>query len=146
MMTLTMRDKLHTLLIKHEGCRNYPYIDTVGKTTIGIGRNLSDRGILPDEITLMFNNDVDYFYEKLNKTFPWFAKLNEDRQIALIDMCFMGFQKFLTFSKMIECLAKGDMKGAATQIINSKYDKEVGKRADDIAEIVSTGVLHVWTF
>ena len=33
---------LHALLEGHEGRRAFPYRDSVGKLTIGVGRNLSD--------------------------------------------------------------------------------------------------------
>ncbi len=33
------------LVRTHEGVTVYPYEDTVGKITIGVGRNLSDRGL-----------------------------------------------------------------------------------------------------
>jgi lysozyme len=39
------RKKLLTELIDDEDIRLKPYRDTVGKLTIGIGRNLYDRGI-----------------------------------------------------------------------------------------------------
>ena len=42
-------DKLEQLLIDHEGYEKKPYTDTVGKITIGVGWNLSDKG-LPEEI------------------------------------------------------------------------------------------------
>ena len=29
----------------NEGLRSKPYVDTVGKVTIGVGRNLTDRGL-----------------------------------------------------------------------------------------------------
>jgi len=32
-------------IIKHEVMVLEPYVDSVGKTTIGIGRNLDDKGI-----------------------------------------------------------------------------------------------------
>ena len=38
-------------LTRDEGIRNKPYVDTVGKVTIGVGRNLSDVGLYPDEIS-----------------------------------------------------------------------------------------------
>ena len=41
-----------------EGTQLEPYLDTVGKLTIGIGRNLSDCGIRLDEAELMFQNDL----------------------------------------------------------------------------------------
>ena len=41
---------LTELLKKHEGIRSKPYKDTVGKITIGVGRNLDDVGLSNDEI------------------------------------------------------------------------------------------------
>ena len=41
---------LHALLEGHEGRRAFPYRDSVGKLTIGVGRNLSDRGLSEGEI------------------------------------------------------------------------------------------------
>ena len=37
---------------------NFPYLDTRGKTTIAIGRNLSDRGLADDEIEYLFATDL----------------------------------------------------------------------------------------
>lgn len=41
-------------LSRDEGRRLKPYLDTVGKTTIGVGRNLTDVGISEDECDLPF--------------------------------------------------------------------------------------------
>lgn len=38
------------LIEHHEGRRAFPYHDIVGKLTIGVGRNLTDRGLSDDEI------------------------------------------------------------------------------------------------
>ena len=40
-------------LIKHEGLRLEVYKDSLGIDTIGIGRNLEDRGITPAELEWM---------------------------------------------------------------------------------------------
>lgn len=45
------------LVHTHEGVTVYPYEDTVGKITIGVGRNLSDRGLEADEIETLFATD-----------------------------------------------------------------------------------------
>lgn len=37
------------MLIRHEGLRLKPYKDSVGKLTIGVGRNLDDKGITKEE-------------------------------------------------------------------------------------------------
>ena len=140
-MNQDMKVKLRTLLIKHESYRELPYQDTRGFTTIGIGRNLSVCGVLPTEIDMMFYNDVDHFFNFLSHEFDWFNKLNEARQCALVDMCFMGTKAFLEFKRMIIAFEENDFERAADEIIHSHYETEVHQRAHDIAEIIRTGNL-----
>lgn len=140
-MQTDMKTKLRQLLIRHEDYELHPYTDTVGKITIGIGRNLTDRGILPTEVDMMFDHDVDYFYNFLLDHFSWVAKLNEARQIALIDLCFIGTKKFLEFTKMISAFEREDYLMASQEILDSKYATEVGQRARDLAHIIETGTL-----
>lgn len=140
-MTPAMRGSLRQLLIKHEGYRLMPYTDTLGNTTIGIGRNLTGRGAQPTEIDQMFNNDVDYFYNFLTNTYPWFQLLNEARQIALVDMCFMGTKPFSEFENMIDYLSKANWLQASLEIKYSKYASQVGQRAIDIQNIILNGAL-----
>ncbi len=140
-MTPDMKAKLRHLLIIHEGYAAHPYKDTMGHITIGIGRNLDSRGVLPTEIDMMCDNDMQYFYNHLSEKFPWFLKLNDARQIALIDMCFMGLKKFCTFVKMIDYLNKEDYDSAAIEILDSNYARQVGKRAIDLAAIIKLGYI-----
>lgn len=136
-----MKVKLKSLLIKHEGQKLKLYEDTLGNLTIGIGRNLSDRDIYQSECDLMFDNDVNYFADFLSKNYSFFNELNEARQCALIDMCFMGTKKFQTFKRMLLALAYHDYDRAAIEIMDSRYALQVGQRAIDIANIIRTGVL-----
>ena len=46
------------LIAKHEGLRLKPYKDSVGKLTIGYGRNLDDVGISQEEAEILFSADV----------------------------------------------------------------------------------------
>jgi lysozyme len=46
------------LLIKHEGIRFTPYKCSMGRWTIGIGRNLSDKGITKEEALYLLDNDI----------------------------------------------------------------------------------------
>lgn len=142
-MNADMKVKLKGLLIKHESYKLLPYLDTANppNITIGIGRNLTGRGVLPVEIDMMFDHDVDHFFNFLSEKFDWFNKLNDARQCALVDMCFMGTKTFCEFTNMIAALEKQDFDCAAQEIINSHYETEVHKRAHDIAEIIRTGNL-----
>jgi lysozyme len=140
-MTPEMKVQLRHLLIEHEGYEQKLYQDSIGRHTIGIGRNLDDRGVCPTEIDMMCDHDMQYFYDQLDSHFTWFSHLNEPRQIALIDMCFMGFKKFLSFKKMIDCLSKYDYANAAIELLDSKYAAQVGRRAIDLAAIIKLGYL-----
>lgn len=142
MMTSEMVAKLRHSLIKHEGFEKFPYIDTAGKITIGIGYNLSDRGISEDWINSRYLEDTNYFYNQL-LNLPWFENLNSDRQIILIDMCFMGWKKFLEFTKMLEALAKYDFKTASQEMLNSEWADQVKSRALFLSHGMLTGIYNV---
>ncbi|EHP39407.1 lysozyme [Cupriavidus basilensis OR16] len=58
------RQKLLAELKRDEDLRLKPYVDTVGKTSIGIGRNLDDVGISQEEAIFLAQNDID-------RTMPW---------------------------------------------------------------------------
>lgn len=133
--------KLKALIIKHEGYRTHPYTDTVGKLTIGIGYNLTDRG-LPDEwIISQYERDVAWFYAELYADFEWFKDLDPARQIALIDMSFMGYKKLKGFKRMLAALAKRDYETAAKEMLDSKWAQQVGNRAIELSNIMRTGEL-----
>jgi len=131
-------DRLKKMLERHEGRRAFPYRDTVGKLTIGVGRNIEDVGLSADEIDLMLSNDIQERYDAL-KQFAWFRSLNEARQEAIVDISFMGLGKLLEFKKMIAALSTGDYNKASIELLDSRYATQVGKRAIEIAQIIKTG-------
>ena len=141
-MTPEARQKLKGLLVQHESYRQFPYSDTTGHLTVGIGRNLSDRGISTTEAVYLLDDDISYFTSKLNHFLPFFVKLDENRQIALLDMCFnLGIQGFLNFTQMIVALESGNYELAAKEMLDSKWAQQVGERATLLANIVRTGQL-----
>jgi lysozyme len=142
MMTPEARQKLKGLLVQHESYRQFPYTDTTGHLTIGIGRNLIDRGISINEATYMLDEDITYFMGKLNHFLPFFVNLSENRQIALVDMCFnIGVQGFLNFTQMILALESADYERAAHEMLDSKWATQVGERASRLAQIMKTNEL-----
>ena len=72
---------LRALLEGHEGRRALPYRDSLGKLTIGVGRNLSDRGLSEGEIDLLLANDIAIAAEACGEIFgPGFVGLAEPRR------------------------------------------------------------------
>lgn len=141
MLTPELRQALRNMLVRHEGLKKYPYVDSVGKITIGIGFNLTDRGMTDNWINQQYEEDVLYFYNQLMVTFDWYQRLDQVRQIALIDMCFMGWKKFLGFKKMLSALAISDYRLAAFEMLDSKWADQVGNRAKELADIIATGAI-----
>jgi lysozyme len=131
-------------LTRHEGKRSKLYKDTVGKWTIGIGRNLDDVGLYDDEINLMLSNDIRRHYKDLLIYLPWVEKLSEIRQNVLTNMCFnMGIgnqQKgLLSFRNTLDAIQIGDYFRASEMMLASKWAKQVGQRAVELAKQMANG-------
>lgn len=133
-------EKLYAELRRDEGERKKPYKDTVGKLSIGVGRNLDDVGVRPDEIQLMLQNDVSDVVYDLDTRYPWWRKMTPARQNALANMCFnLGIVRLSGFKNMLAHLALGKYEQAATEALNSKWAGQVGDRAKRIAELFRKG-------
>lgn len=141
-MTPEARTKLRNILINHESFKAFPYLDTTGHTTIGIGRNLSDRGISESEALVLLDDDIQYFSAKLYKLLPFFDGLSDNRKIVLIDMCFnLGIHGFCDFKSMLEAIERNDYGKAAEEILNSKAAHQCPERYQQLAYIMKTDEL-----
>ena len=136
-----MMDKaLKDLLVKHEGLRLKPYLDSVGKLTIGVGRNLDDRGISEDEAYIMLENDYKWTIPALKKVFKTFDSFTKNRQNALISMMFnLGETRFKGFKQMIAAIRAGNWQLASEQALSSTWAKQVKGRAIEIAHALMKG-------
>lgn len=138
-MTSTDRDALRQQLIAHEGLRLRPYVDSVGKITIGVGRNLSDKGISEAEARQFLDADINNAILDMS-TFPWFADLDVVRQRALLDLCFnLGLPRLKGFVLMLDAVARKDWGTAAHELLDSHYAQQVGKRARTLAAMLRDG-------
>jgi lysozyme len=127
--------KLVEQLLVDEGLRLKPYRDTVGKLTIGVGRNLDDRGITEVEARYLLVNDIKVAEEDLTRNAPWWRNLDEPRQGALLNMCLnLGWPRLSRFEKMLEALKAKDYDKAAAEALDSKWATQVGDRAKRIAK------------
>lgn len=150
-------------LMVNEGCKLKSYRDTVGKLTIGIGRNLDDNPltieeqcyvghncrtlfISNDQAAYLCRNDLKKVRTDLDRELPWWRDLNPDRQYVMIDLCFnMGIgnrqkkTKLLSFSNTLDLIARGYYEKAADNLLKSKYAKQVGIRAERNAYALRTG-------
>lgn len=117
-----------------------PYLDTVGKLTIGYGRNLDDKGITRSEAEIMLVNDMNDAIADA-QSLPYWSQLDPVRQIVISDMVFnLGLSRFLKFQLLNAALAIKDYKKAAAEMVDSKWYRQTERRAKVLVEAMKTGI------
>lgn len=149
------REEIISRLLIHEGIRLEPYKCPTGYWTIGVGRNLETNPLNAEEkrkcgdlksgidehaAFFLLSNDITRAEKDCQKHISFWKRLDDERQYALIDMCFnLGISGLLKFKKMLGEMEIGNYRGAAKECLNSKYARDVGKRAERIAKTIETG-------
>ena len=96
------KDLLIKEITRDEGLRLDLYECSEGKLTIGVGRNIEDRGISEDEASLMLANDLTSSIKEA-QSFPWFNELTDARKRVIVNMIFnIGLSRFKQFKKTIQ--------------------------------------------
>jgi len=148
-------------LIAHEGLRLQVYKDTLGIDTIGIGRNLEDRGITKEELDWMdipnmdavyeygiteadamylAKNDVQIVEKELVRAHPCVDKLDAVRQLVLMDMAFnMGVPRLRKFTKMWNAIHENKFDIAAKEMLDSRWAVQVKSRSTKLAHAMHHG-------
>lgn len=146
--------RIKALLLRHEGVKLRAYLDSVGKWTVGVGRNLDDRGLSrPEVIALLqamdmplqiamklLDNDIADALADCRSRLPFFDSLNEVRQAACVDMVFqMGVAGFLKFRKALAAMVIGGWDEAAKELLDSTWARQTPARAAEIADMIRSG-------
>lgn len=133
-------DAMRSELIRDEGMRLKPYRDTVGKLTIGVGRNLDDVGITQTEAAHLLDSDIRRTAEELDRSLPWWRSLDEVRQRVLLNMAFnMGVTGLRGFKNTLAAVQAGKYEDAAAGMLASKWAQQVGQRAQRLADMMIKG-------
>ena len=155
------RQDLIDKLVVAEGLRLQVYKDTLGIDTIGIGRNLEDRGITQQELddldipsidhvyewgiteadaVYLATNDVQIVEEELVRAHPCVDRLDSVRQLILIDMAFnMGVPRLCKFKKMWAAVEAEDFPTAAKEMLDRRWSRQVKGRATKLANAMHNG-------
>lgn len=128
-------------LIRDEGRHLKVYRCPAGKLTIGVGRNLEDRGITHVEALYLLDNDIADFRKGIVTALPWSATLDDARFGVLLNMAFnLGLDGLLEFKNMLLSIRLEQWDKAAQHLLDSKYAEQVGDRARRLATQIRTGV------
>ena len=156
-----IRTHLIKQLVQSEGLRLEVYQDTLGIDTIGVGRNLEDRGITDEELAALdfpnieavyehgiteadaaylLENDVQIVEDELLKSHPCVAELDSVRQLVLVDMAFnMGVPRLCKFKKMWAAVHEKDFRTAAKEMLDSRWAVQVKNRSHKLAHAMHHG-------
>ena len=145
------RTRLTAMLVKDEDRRSHAYDDATGKTlktgdtlqgilTIGVGYNLQERGLPPDIVELLFDRALTEAIQQCIDHIDGFRVLDEVRQHVLVNMCFnLGLTRLKKFEKMFAAIERRDWNAAAAEMLDSRWAKQVGSRAVELARMMRTG-------
>jgi len=134
--------RLLRIIESDEGFRQFPYQCTAGKTTIAIGRNLSDKGISYTEAEFLLKNDLEECHTDLRNIFKnQFDSLPDYVQEVLMNMRFqLGPGGFRSFRKFIDAIRGWDMTRAGQEMLDSKWAKhDTPDRAKRLHKVLLTG-------
>ena len=148
-------------LIEHEGMVLEVYQDTLGIDTIGIGRNLKDRGISKEELAyldipnietvyqhgiteadarFLAMNDIKIVESELCRVHECVENLDAVRQLILMDMAFnMGVPRLCKFKKMWSAIHEENFEAAGFEMMDSKWARQVGRRARILSDAMKAG-------
>jgi lysozyme len=127
-------------LRRDEGLRLTPYVDTVGKLTIGYGHNLTDLGITKAFAEQLLADAVRLHLMELEALLPWVKALDPVRQRVMGNLAYnLGLPRLLKFRKFLASAKAGQHETAALHLLDSKWAEQVGERADRLAEMWRTG-------
>jgi len=134
------RKKLRAELSQDEGRRTRAYQDSLGIWTVGVGFNLEANAIPEDVVDRLLDLSIANVEAGLDAFEPHWRTLDADRRRVLVNMGFMGVQRLSGFRKMWAHLRSYLNTGtplfldqAAEEMLDSKWARQVGTRADRLA-------------
>lgn len=151
---------LRPVLIKHEGYELHVYPDSLGNPTIGIGVNLAAAGakalveksgadydallagnvdLTTEQCEFLFSQCVIRAVEGILTLLPDFSTYSLPRQVALVDMAFMGVHKLAGFHGMLSAIRQEEWNVASAEALDSLWAKQVGNRAQEDAHMLAQG-------
>ena len=149
-----------------EGVVLHVYQDSKGIGTVGIGRNLRDKGLSAEEcnhlnmpyltgealidaltkraITLaeafyLLDNDIEEVLQEVEKNISWMQSQPDVVWCVVSNMTFnIGIYGVLKFKNTLSFIEQGEYEKASVEMLNSKWHTDVGARAERLSNLLKT--------
>lgn len=129
-------------LERMEGIKQFPYTDTVGKVSVGVGRNLTDQGLSHDEIDLLLTNDLAHAEDDARALLSdaVFDGLSDARKAVMVNMAFnLGLTKLRKFVVFLAAVKEGRYQDAGAAMLQSTWATQVKARATELSGLMASG-------
>jgi GH24 family phage-related lysozyme (muramidase) len=134
-------EQLRDTLKVDEGCVNSIYLDHLNLPTLGIGHLITEwdeehgkpvgTPVSEERVNELFDKDIQITIDECEQLFGNFQDLPEEVQQILANMMFnLGRPRLSKFRKLCKAVAERNWKECAIQMEDSKWHKQVTKRAD----------------
>jgi GH24 family phage-related lysozyme (muramidase) len=134
-------EQLRNTLKIDEGCVNSIYLDHLNLPTLGIGHLINEwdeeygkpvgTPVSEERVNELFDKDIQITIDECEQLFGNFQDLPEEVQQILANMMYnMGRPRLSKFRKLCKAVAERNWKECAIQMEDSKWHKQVTKRAD----------------
>ncbi len=134
-------EQLRDTLKVDEGCVNSIYLDHLNLPTLGIGHLINEwdeeygkpvgTPVSEKRVNELFDKDIQITIDECEQLFGNFQDLPEEVQQILANMMFnLGRPRLSKFRRLCKAVADRNWKECAIQMEDSKWHKQVTKRAD----------------
>lgn len=134
-------EQLRNELEIDEGVKYEIYLDHLGLPTFGIGHLVTENdpehgqevgtAVSEERVAEVFEQDVQITLDECKVLYSDFDELPEECQLIIANMMFnMGRPRLSQFKMMKACIDDRDFEGAADQMMDSKWYRQVTNRAD----------------
>ena len=134
-------EQLRDTLKVDEGCVNSIYLDHLNLPTLGIGHLINEwdeeygkpvgTPVSEERVNELFDKDIQITIDECEQLFGNFQDLPEEVQQILANMMFnLGRPRLSKFRRLCKAVAERNWKECAIQMEDSKWHKQVTKRAD----------------
>lgn len=123
---MTLLDRV----LKNEGFKPKPYLDSIGVSTIGHGLTHVTR----EESKAIVDARLKRYAKNLKTKRPWIARYPVEVREILVEMNFqLGTKGTNEFKKMFAAIKKKDFNLAAAEMRDSKWSNQTPDRCDRLA-------------
>lgn len=138
-------EQLRLELEYDEGCEYKIYLDHLGLPTFGIGHLVTEDDpehgqpvgteVSEERVQEVFESDVQVTLDECQRLYSDFDDLPEEVQLIIANMMFnMGRPRLSGFKKFNACVGDRDWEGAADEMIDSRWYRQVTNRAERLVQ------------